>query len=721
MDSERATNASCRIDIHSPTLPVETVHDTPIATPQSAGSSASEPTQSFLSDRSDASSFAYRLRNNRADHRLFHKKNRPLAHRHKHPAPLKRPPSVRSASFYKPKVVEDSAVKAQHVVPKATGPSPPKSPPTAPSTQSSRTVLRQDRSSQSQSQSHSGSSREMSLSPPPAEGRGHRARSPPAHINIPAPVRHARFDTSPGPQPHDRDTTPHVPSVALSPRASAPAINPKITPQRRHRRPTPPNADPQTPFDRLPGHGEHYFRMFGPDTIYEKPIPETFASDKLQRVHTQKLPEVEHAPPAVETSAVHTGSHVKRHALRHSVFQMFHGSQKVDEAEHKGGEPVEALSPVHSPSSSKPGTPHPFRSPKWSPATPGSISSYFPTSKRRHQNKSSGDNRGTPPFGLATNWEDVVSESQPSAQVRPESAPMSPLSMPPIRPRPKRNDERMDVSQAAKQSSPDNVNSSVLSAAAVSPQSKYKSAIGEEHYRTKLTGPGAPSFLPSEMKRVNTPPVENAQTTANKPSGFKGFFFDMRSIPNDRKSIESESPVPSKLKQRAPIIAKTSLQSLLPKVSLQKLKRKASRVPKQSEPPKDTLAVTEFEQTPFSQRYGDTRRAKMSRIRAYVDETLKESENDDDDDGAALFVLDVPEHLPTSPLCPLSPKHPSGGKAICPTHRRKRTTFGASSPGIKASQQLGTQSPTLVFEGNYFADGRRNDGAFDHRRMPRSY
>lgn len=710
--------------MHSPTSPVDTAHDTRAETPQSADSSTSDSALSWLSTstKSNASSFAYRLRNNRADHRLFHKKFRPLEHRHKDKPPPKRPPSVRSASFYKPKVVEDSAIITQPVTAQAAAPLSPQAPLTPLSTKSSRTVLRQDRSSQSQSQSqsHSGSSREMSLSPPPVEGHNRRAQSPPTHIHIPAPARHARFDTSSSSRGHDKDLPRHRQSVGLNPRASAPVINSKIPHHRQHRRPTPPNVDPQTPFDRSPAHGEHYFRMFGPDTIYEK-APSKSDETSNPKIHLQadNLPSVAQAPPVDHSSAVHADSHNKRHVLRKSVFQMFHGASKARQVERSGDQVDEPIALVHSPVSSPGGTPLPTKGSRWSPATPGSLNSYFPTHKRHQQSKSSDNATPSPPFGLTTNWEDVVSESQPSAFVKPESAPMSPLSMPPIRPRPKRNDIKMDVSQATKDQSLEKSNPVVPSTAAIPSQSKYKSAIGEEHYRTTLTGPGAPSFLPSEMKRVNTPPVEIAKLATNRPGGFKGFFFDMRSIPNDDSSTESESPVPSKLKRRAPIILKASLQSLLPKVSLQKLKRKASRAPKEPEPSKDPLAVTEFEQTPFSQRYGDTRRAKMSRIRTYLDETLKESV-DDDDDGEAQWVVDVPDHLPNSPLCPLSPKHSSGGKAICPIHRRKKTILAAPQVG-KVSQTSPKNSPTMVFEGNYFADGRRNDGAFDYRRSPRAY
>lgn len=43
------------------------------------------------------------------------------------------------------------------------------------------------------------------------------------------------------------------------------------------------------------------------------------------------------------------------------------------------------------------------------------------------------------------------------------------------------------------------------------------------------------------------------------------------------------------------------------------------------------------------------------------------------DEDMANFKWDVPEHLPGSPLCPLSPKHKSGGKGICIYHGRRKT------------------------------------------------
>lgn len=451
--------------------------------------------------------------------------------------------------------------------------------------------------------------------------------------------------------------------------------------------------------------------MFGPDTIYEKAPLEIESLNQSQKAEAETSPRIEqHSPPA-QTVDMNTGSHGKRHALRNSVWHMFHIGTRFDKVEEVTDDALEPQLHVHSPSSSRNITPLPTKSSHRSIGTPEFFTSYFPT-LRRHQNKSSENSRDGQAFGLATNWEDVVSESQPSAQVKPESAPMSPLSMPAIRPKPKRTYTRMDIPQAAKEAKANMVHPSTSSGAATGLPPKYKSATGEEHLKTALTGLGAPNFLPSETKRVNTPPVENSKTTTDKPAGFKGFFFDMRSMPADQSSVESESPLPSRLKGRSQTIPKGSLQSLLPKLSLSKLKSKRSRVRKVMEAPDDPLAVTDFQQTPFSQRYGDTRRTKMSRMRTYLDEALKESE---DDDAAALLIFDVPEHLPNSPLCPLNPKHPSGGKAICPVHGRRKTIL-ATSPAGSLAHKSERQSPKIMFEGNYFADGRSKPDVEDCRR-----
>ncbi|OCK81894.1 hypothetical protein K432DRAFT_3948 [Lepidopterella palustris CBS 459.81] len=49
-----------------------------------------------------------------------------------------------------------------------------------------------------------------------------------------------------------------------------------------------------------------------------------------------------------------------------------------------------------------------------------------------------------------------------------------------------------------------------------------------------------------------------------------------------------------------------------------------------------------------------------------------------------MFEWDLPEHLPGSPLCPLNPKHKSGGKGICVYHGRKKEVKGDMADGAGA-------------------------------------
>ncbi|GIZ43018.1 hypothetical protein CKM354_000626300 [Cercospora kikuchii] len=93
----------------------------------------------------------------------------------------------------------------------------------------------------------------------------------------------------------------------------------------------------------------------------------------------------------------------------------------------------------------------------------------------------------------------------------------------------------------------------------------------------------------------------------------------------------------------------------------------------------DDLIVSNFEQTPFSKRYYDSIRAEQQAIRSFIDETMEE--DDEECDEVVLgFEQNVPDHLPKSPLCPLHPKHKSGGKAICPLHGRYKPPKRPPSP-----------------------------------------
>ena len=56
------------------------------------------------------------------------------------------------------------------------------------------------------------------------------------------------------------------------------------------------------------------------------------------------------------------------------------------------------------------------------------------------------------------------------------------------------------------------------------------------------------------------------------------------------------------------------------------------------------------------------------------------------------FELNIPEHLPSSPICPKYPKHPSGGTGICPYHGRQRIINESRGSATAGETQIVRQS-----------------------------
>lgn len=366
-------------------------------------SSQSISTPSFSSGESSASSFAYLLRDNRADKRLFQKKSLPLEHRSKHAAAVKRPTSIRSASFYRPKVVEESALPTQPIEAAPSVPNPTKVPPTPLSSSSFRTVIREGRASQSLSQSDS--SRETPLSPPPIDVRQGRPR--PAPLQVKLPPRPAGFGMHSESQPKSDDSTQNS-YAGLSPQHLSTFSSPRLGANQRSRRPTPPEADPRTPFDRTPSHGDHYFRIFGPDTIYEKMPSNDPTLSQPASARIQPNAEAAEAVSPFRKPVTETTAPAKRSHLRDSIFQLFHVTPKHDNAARDASDSIRsAISPAQSLKDVKNGTPLPTKSSRKSIGTPDILGSYFPMhSIHKRHNKSSENSSGTlqtPIFSLATN------------------------------------------------------------------------------------------------------------------------------------------------------------------------------------------------------------------------------------------------------------------------------------------------------------------------------
>ena len=142
-----------------------------------------------------------------------------------------------------------------------------------------------------------------------------------------------------------------------------------------------------------------------------------------------------------------------------------------------------------------------------------------------------------------------------------------------------------------------------------SPDSRlmYLGSDDRQYFRVEISEPGAPTYLPSEARRIGTPPLPD------QSGRVRGFFFNYNA-PDD----EIDTPSPEKFEN----------SSLQPQI-----RRK---------------------RTPDFDWY----RAKLVA--------------DEERDLMTNFELNVPDHLPGSPLCPKHPKHKSGGRGICVYHGRNR-------------------------------------------------
>jgi hypothetical protein len=128
------------------------------------------------------------------------------------------------------------------------------------------------------------------------------------------------------------------------------------------------------------------------------------------------------------------------------------------------------------------------------------------------------------------------------------------------------------------------------------------------------------SFLPSEMQRVNTPPMgKRSPSPGWRP---RGFFFDFGSPPVGIEEAETRRDSVAGSREIGMHVSKRS-----------------SSVNKDQGPP-------------------DYFQQKMKQV------------DIDAEDGEDEVAVDVPEHLPGSPLCPLHLKNAARGQMLCPIHGR---------------------------------------------------
>ena len=160
----------------------------------------------------------------------------------------------------------------------------------------------------------------------------------------------------------------------------------------------------------------------------------------------------------------------------------------------------------------------------------------------------------------------------------------------------------------------------------------YTGSNKQQYFRTEMTDVGGPNFLPSEARRVNTPPIGASRGKA------RGFFFDYK---------------PPELNE-APFRGRMSRQT--------------------------TLGIEDLDAS--NDQIAESR--KMSVLDSTTEwYNVQLDAIDANENSLISFVSEVPDHLANSPLCPRHPKNKSGGKGTCSLHGRT---------GTDVSDRTGTES-----------------------------
>ncbi|OMP87201.1 hypothetical protein BK809_0007287 [Diplodia seriata] len=168
----------------------------------------------------------------------------------------------------------------------------------------------------------------------------------------------------------------------------------------------------------------------------------------------------------------------------------------------------------------------------------------------------------------------------------------------------------------------------------------------------KGKGSLALEFVPPGQTRVNTPPDFNIDRAATGKNA--GFFFAGPSLEDTGKVGRTSGPASAPIRRKPRSSGLWDSDAIL--MSQAVTADDEWNVPLQLEPV-------------------ETSGLERDWIRERLDRILAESSRSESDVDRlnSTFAWDVPEHLPDSPLCPLHPKHRSGGKGICVYHGRRKT------------------------------------------------
>ena len=219
----------------------------------------------------------------------------------------------------------------------------------------------------------------------------------------------------------------------------------------------------------------------------------------------------------------------------------------------------------------------------------------------------------------------------------------------------------------------------VVPAVSPDPDATYRVRLhpdgpSEEFLKIDISEPGGTSYLPSEARRIHTPPLPGEGPNQKR----RGFFFDYNA-PQSAQTVEPaetarEDVVPSFLDRMQSSIVdhgththprRDSSQSshpttigtlYLPRNSIIKTRRKLG----DNDLDWYNTQLLELDKQDSRRPVSQRRQSASGSSGAYTDRS---------NDGIEIDHR-IPDHYPTSPLCPRNPKHKSKGQGICWMHGR---------------------------------------------------
>ncbi|KAG8531746.1 uncharacterized protein KY384_003378 [Bacidia gigantensis] len=188
----------------------------------------------------------------------------------------------------------------------------------------------------------------------------------------------------------------------------------------------------------------------------------------------------------------------------------------------------------------------------------------------------------------------------------------------------------------------------------------YIGADNGQYFRVELTDPGAPTFLPSEARRVNTPPINKHKA--------RGFFFNY-------KPPNADDAMPKMFKDRKRTYTFSEEQEeeeLSPPLS----------------PPKTPMNHDHHEAGPKHMheenwKTGAGFHAGGSGRRVSATEWYNVQLEAIEAEAATReqFLQEIPDHLDTSPLCPKNLRSKEKGMGICSMHGRNEEVWASIAGG----------------------------------------